>query len=244
MMEGKFTQPLTVPLSRCDDTGRLSLVGALAEFMDMATLHAEMIGVGGAAMAQKHLFWLTVRTRIRFYQRPAMLQTVDLTTWPGAIDGMRCARYYTMTRGDRMLAEAKTQWAVFDTEVKRPVPVAPVFPPDVILPDDTVCGGSAFAHLREVPEETVCTYTVRSVDLDIGGHMNNVAYIPMLLGTLSAQELHPIRELETVYRRPCLEGETLSIRRQRSENGWAFAAVKADGEVAVLSRALECFSAD
>ena len=69
--------------------------------------------------------------------------------------------------------------------------------------------------------------------------MNNVAYIPMLLGTLPSAALHAIREMETHYRRPCLEGETLSIRRRRLENGWLFAAVKPDGETAVVSQALE-----
>ena len=237
-MESKYTRQLTVLPSRCDDTGRMSVAGALAEFMDLATIHAEMLGVGGAAMAQKHLFWLTVRTRIRFFKRPAMLQTVDLTTWPGAIDGMRCARYYTMTRGEQTLAEAKTQWAVWNTETKRPVPVGPVFPPEVTLPEDTVCDGG-WAAFREVPEEEICTFTVRSVDLDFGGHMNNVAYIPMLLGTLTAAELRGVCEVETVYRRPCLEGERLSIRRRRIRDGWEFAAVRENGETAVLSHALE-----
>ena len=44
---------------------------------------------GGEAMAQRGLFWLTVRTRIRFYKRPAMMQTVELETWPGTVEGMR-----------------------------------------------------------------------------------------------------------------------------------------------------------
>ena len=236
-MESKYTRQLTVLPSRCDDTGRMSVAGTLAEFMDLATIHAEMLGVGGAAMAQKHLFWLTVRTRIRFHERPGMLQTVELETWPGAVEGMRCERYYTMKCGETLLVEAKTQWAVWDMKRQRPVPVAPVYPPELTLPEDTVCDG-AYAALREVPEEEACRYTVRSVDLDVGRHMNNVRYIWMLLGTLPSGELHAIREMETHYRRPCLEGETLSIRCRKTEDGWCFAAVKENGETAVFSRAL------
>ena len=237
-MENRYRGQWIVPLSHCDETGRLSVQGALGEFMDIAALHAEQIGVGGADMAKRGLFWLTVRTRIRFYKRPAMMQTVELETWPGTVEGMRCERYYTMKRGDALLAEARTQWAVWDVNEKRPVPVGPVYPPELVLPADTVCDGR-YAALREIPDEEVCRYTVRSVDLDVGQHMNNVAYIPMLLGTLPSAALHAIREMETHYRRPCLEGETLSIRRRRLENGWLFAAVKPDGETAVVSQALE-----
>ena len=63
--------------------------------------------------------------------------------------------------------------------------------------------------------------------------MNNVAYVWMLLGTFPSAELHRIREMETHYRRPCFEGETLSIRRRRTEDGWQLAAVKESGETAV-----------
>ena len=75
-MENRYHGQWIVPLSHCDETGRLSVQGALGEFMDIAALHAEQIGVGGADMAKRGLFWLTVRTRIRFYKRPAMMQTV------------------------------------------------------------------------------------------------------------------------------------------------------------------------
>ena len=107
-MENRYRGQWIVPLSHCDETGRLSVQGALGEFMDIAALHAEQIGVGGADMAKRGLFWLTVRTRIRFYKRPAMMQTVELETWPGTVEGMRCERYYTMKRGDALLAEAKS----------------------------------------------------------------------------------------------------------------------------------------
>ena len=215
-MENRYHGAWTVPLSHCDDTARLSVQGALSQFMDIAALHAEQIGVGGEAMAQRGLFWLTVRSRIRLYARPAMMQTVTLETWPGAVENLRCERFYTMKHGQTLLAEARTQWAVLDLASKRPVPVAPVYPPELIL-----------------PEETVCRYTVRSVDLDLGCHMNNVAYVWMLLGTFPSAELHRIREMETHYRRPCFEGETLSIRRRRTEDGWQLAAVKESGETAV-----------
>ena len=236
-MENRYRGQWIVPLSHCDETGRLSVQGALGEFMDIAALHAEQIGVGGSDRAKRGLFWLTVRTRIRFYKRPAMMQTVELETWPGTVEGMRCERYYTMKRGDALLAEARTQWAVWDVNEKRPVPVWPVYPPELVLPEDTVCDGR-YAALREIPDEEVCRYTVRSVDLDVGQHMNNVVYIPMLLGTLPSAALHAIREMETHYRRPCLEGETLGVFCRREEGRCRMAVKHADGRPAVLAQVI------
>lgn len=234
-MENKLQLAWSVPLSHCDDTGRLSTQGALSEFMDIAALHAEQLGIGGEAMAKQNLFWLTVRNRICIHARPAMQQTVTVETWPGSAEGLRSERYYTMKCGQTLLIEAKTQWAVFDLQKKCVVPVESIFPSELTLLEDRVCEG-AYAALREIPEEEVCRYTVRSVDLDIGQHMNNVSYIWMLLGTLSSTQLHDVCEMQTHYRRPCLEGETLSIRRRETEDGWCFAAVKQTGETALTAR--------
>ena len=53
-MENRYRGQWIVPLSHCDETGRLSVQGALGEFMDIAALHAEQIGVGGADMAKSN----------------------------------------------------------------------------------------------------------------------------------------------------------------------------------------------
>ena len=60
-MENRYRGQWIVPLSHCDETGRLSVQGALGEFMDIAALHAEQIGVGFAAMARRREFWLTLQ---------------------------------------------------------------------------------------------------------------------------------------------------------------------------------------
>lgn len=236
-MENRLSIDWVVPLSLCDDRGVLSTQGALEEFMNIAAQHAEQLGIGGAAMAQRGLFWLTVRSRVRFHARPAMLETVTAETWPGETEGLRSERYYALRRGGVLLAEARTQWAVFDLAKKRVIPAAGVFPPELVFSDERVCT-EGYAPLREVPEEEVSRYTVRSVDIDIGHHMNNVAYVGMLLGTLPTDALHTIREMQTHYRRPCLEGETLSIRRRQTEDGWRFAVVKENGETAVTAQLL------
>ena len=53
-MENRYRGQWIVPLSHCDETGRLSVQGALGEFMDIAALHAEQIGVGGVLADGAH----------------------------------------------------------------------------------------------------------------------------------------------------------------------------------------------
>lgn len=99
MME-KYEMRRQIGPSICDASGKLSHAEAFGLFMDIASFHAEQIGVGLGAMAQKDLFWLTVKTQVNFIRRPRMLQNVTLETWPEQPDKMRGNRSYIMRCGE------------------------------------------------------------------------------------------------------------------------------------------------
>ena len=77
-------------------------------FMDMAAEHAEELGIGGAALMEQGKFWLTVRTRVVFHRRPALMSRCEAATWPGRPGRLRCERYYTLSDGGGLCAEGKT----------------------------------------------------------------------------------------------------------------------------------------
>ena len=85
--------------------------------------------------------------------------------------------------------------------------------------------------------ELVRGYTVRPTDIDFGRHMNNVAYVRVLLDCFSAAELASgrIASMEVHYAAPCLEGENLGVYCRREESGCRLAIKKADGKAAVLA---------
>ena len=88
--------------------------------------------------------------------------------------------------------------------------------------------------------EVLGSYQVRSTDIDLGGHMNNAAYLKAVLGLLDTKALKamPQREIDVIFRAPCFEGETLSILRRETEGGWELAVLRPDAKPAVLLRAL------
>lgn len=60
------------------------------------------IGVGGAAMAKRGEFWLTVHSRVDFVGRAHLMQTLNAKTWPEPCDetSIRCFRSYSLNCGD------------------------------------------------------------------------------------------------------------------------------------------------
>ena len=91
-MDFVFSKEFPVLPSVCDASGRLSYPGAFECFMDIATQHADVLGVGLRDLSPKNLYWLTVKTKIVFLRRPRMGEIASLVTWPEVPGRLRCMR--------------------------------------------------------------------------------------------------------------------------------------------------------
>ena len=221
-MEQVLEQTLDVAPSIADAEGLLSYPGAFHVFQDLAGTHAERLGVGLGAMAEKSLFWLTVRTKIVFLSRPALGQTVTLRTWPEKPGALRCNRSYEIARGGEILIRGRTEWAVMNTETHALTPAAGLFPAELPFDRPAACP-EAFARIPDKFEgaELFDTYRVRSTDIDVGGHMNNAAYLRALFGAFSNREIQALRPrcADVSFRASCFEGEQLQFYRRETESG-------------------------
>ena len=221
-MDYVFEKEYPILPSVCDASGRLSYPGAFECFMDIATQHADVLGVGLRDLSPKNLYWLTVKTKIVFLRRPQMGENAALMTWPEVPGRLRCMRSYEMKQGDEPLLCGKTEWAVVNTATGRMVPASEVFPNGKLFRQDSACN-DAFTvipdHFEDV--EPCAVYSVRSTDIDVGGHMNNAAYLRAMFGTFSSSELNAmkIRSVDALFRSPCFEGDELLWQRLEVSGG-------------------------
>ena len=227
-MDAVLERTLEIGPSICDASGKLSRQETFGVFMDIATAHAARLGVGADAMHARGLFWRTVKTKIVFHDRPRMGDAVLVRTWPEKPGRVRCVRSYELVADGKLCVAGKTEWAVLNTGTGRIVPAREVFPEELEFPERSACAEPFAAIPADVAGEAeYAAYRVRSTDIDLGGHMNNVAYIRAVLGSFSSDELRrPVREMDAVFRTPCFEGDTLSLRRRQTENGWDICALK------------------
>ena len=221
-MDVVFQKDYPVLPSVCDASGALSYPGAFECFMDIATQHADVLGVGLRDLSPKNLYWLTVKTKIVFLRRPQMGENTALITWPEVPGRLRCMRSYEMKQGDELLLCGKTEWAVVNTATGRMVPASEVFPNGNRFRQDSACG-EAFTMIPDHFDnaESCAVYTVRSTDIDVGGHMNNAAYLKALFGTFTCKELseRKVRSVDALFRAPCYEGDELLWQRTETPGG-------------------------
>jgi len=237
-MKNIWREDYTILTSLCDAEGKLGIRNAFDIFMDMASAHAAHLNVSYYDLLEKHCFWVAVRTRVNFAERPRLGDTVTVETWPGKPGLAKSERYYRIYRDGSVLAEGRTEWAAQDIDtgaVRRMDSFG--FPMELDFCMEKVCSEPFtrfrdFASKEDVPARI---YTVDPMDIDVGKHMNNVAYIRMLLGTFTTKEQQEIdvSEVEISYRRACFEGEKLFIYRRQEGGAWLFQVSRPDGETAI-----------
>lgn len=238
-MKNKIEKDYRIPLSLSDNTSRLSYTGFFTAFVDFASEHAADLGMGKPEMGPKGLIWITSKTKICVYDRPQMLSTVQLTTWPGPADKSRSNRYYTMHQDGRLLAEAKNEWAVLEPATGRMHRVSEVFPKGLEICMDTACDVPYYKVSDDFSTaETLGIYTVTFSDLDTSNHMNNAAYVRRIFSAFDSKKIAelPLKEMEVAYKHQCYEGEQLTLKIRHNDTGFDVGVIKDDGRTAATMR--------
>ena len=218
-MDSIYTQKMLFPASRCDASGFLGLTDAFYMFQDLATDHAKLLGFGADVLTPQGRFWISIATRVKILERPSFSEEVTLETWPHTPSGIRCLRDYRMLRGSEVMVLGRSQWGVFNRNTGR------VDRPDTAFPMDLACPyeitiDEPFLRIRDDGfGEPFASYTIRSTDIDLNGHMNNVAYVRAFQSLYSTEEWKraDIRDMEVHYKNQCYEGEVLSFSEKTAD---------------------------
>ena len=235
----KYTTDLQIMPSQVDYENRLRYHETFNVFMDLANRHAEILGIDQNTLMNKGLFWLTVKTRICFHRRPKMSDRIQAQTWPVKPSSVRSDRCYRILDDDGLLAEGRTEWAIMDMNTGRLANMKDMFPQELVFNEEPF-------SIEDFPRIAACdeTYTLKnkyiviSSDIDMGQHMNNVAYVRALMGMFSVQELKEmdIREITVIFKTSAHEGDELSMKEKKTDAGYDCGLFFGDGKPAVLAQ--------
>ena len=231
----RYRENVKILPSMCDGKSRLSIPAAFDLFQNMATLHADNFDIGPEGMNRRNYFWIISKTAMHFYRMPVMMAK----TWIQPADRAKCERDFALFSGDDPLLVCRSIWAVMSHDTGRLVPMAGLYPDHLEFSEPAP--EIEFSKIKKdfTGAEAIGEYTIRSIDMDLGGHMNNVNYIRAMLGCFSTAEIEDmdIHDIEVQYISQSYEGETLTFMSRRTESGaYEIGAIKKDGKAAFLAK--------
>ena len=240
MKRNELVLNTTILSGQCDSLMRFRSEAAFMTFQDMASRHSIIMGVDDFTLLEKdNAMWVVSKTKIKINKLPLWNEEVTVRTWPMGAEGVRCNRCYQIKNGDEVLINAISEWVIIDATSRTLRKVETTsYPNDV----DWIQEKSIEERFRRfkdefTDEDLVYKRLVRSGDIDVTHHTNNVTYITMLLDTFSVKELEAKQweDIEVSYLNESFEGETLSIYRKEKEDGYYFSIKKEDGKVVLMA---------
>ena len=187
----KYVTKITLYNSYFDFNDRLTAKAILSIFQDVASTHAEEIGVGYESMLNNNLYWVLSRVKFDIIKMPRINEVVIVETWPhtkGRIDFDRDMKI--LSESGETLIIATSKWCVIDVTSRM------LSRTDKVNYIGEYCTDINYNDKFNkiiLPDKTICKkfdYVVRFSDLDHNEHMNNTNYSNLVLNSINNKKFN------------------------------------------------------
>lgn len=170
--------------------------------------------------------------RVNLYSQIYAYDEITVRTWACASRGFTTTRSFEIYKGDELVAESNSIWALVSTIDKKLLRVTDVdfsnFEPEEPLTLDSP------AKVR-IPNELKFTlvgeYSVRYSDTDLNGHMNNTNYPDMLFNCLPKPESKLVKSFAISYVNEAKIGDNLKIYISKLDGKYYVRSIHEDGRI-------------
>lgn len=225
----KFCEKYKINVHDEDLNGVVSPTGCLRYMQDSANCHMEADGPSYYELFSAGKAFIISRIKVVFHGELHSHEHIDGYTWACEGKGVSFPRCYEVVRDGELIIEARSVWALCDTNTKRLCRAGdPVirYSTDKELDIELPRIIKPTSEFEKVGEKEV-TYT----DVDLNRHMNNTVYADMFWNYVPAHDGLLPRTLDIFYKSEAKLGEKLEIYRASCEDGWLFRSVRSDGKV-------------
>ena len=182
--------------------------------------HCNLLKLDWETLAKKNLFWAIIRQRVQITRLPMRGETVTVETWPMPTTRAAFPRATVGYDAEgKELFRVMGLWILMDIQTR-----AMVVPGKSDVELDGIVRGNELAPPGSIlPKELehALPRTVVYSELDRNGHMNNTRYLDWVMDLLPAQfhREHPLRDFLICYHAEALEGQTITLDWQLSDDG-------------------------
>lgn len=236
----KFSERYTVKWHDTDANRRVRPTQILMYMQETANHHLRAYNCDLDRMRdERGLGFLLSRVSVRIYEQIYAYDEIEVQTWICDSRGLSFNRCFRILRGDRIVAEAFTVWALMDLRAQKLVPSNAFSYPfdgdDALTLDLPIrFRVPALAEMEQVGERRI-VYS----DIDYNGHMNNTRYPDMLCDFTPDITAREVIGFSLSYLQEAAFGKTLSVWRREAANGdFLFRTVDENGNTCLEARLL------
>ncbi len=205
------------------DFNQIVPVSELFRMIEIATFnHSNLIGLDHKTMQEKNnAFWVVTKMKLILKHGIKTGEKVKVTTWTRELGKVRALRDCVIKTSNTIKAKATAEWCCLDFETRKLRKLDSICYPNLVMEKNDNLN-MLFTNMRENVDNKNFVYTkkVRSTDIDVNKHTNNLKYIYMAMDAFSVEELlnYNIKEFEIYFVNESYEGESIDILKKKNRN--------------------------
>lgn len=232
-MEPLYTESFFLSAGEANAEQEMALPVLVEKLIDIATTHANSLGIGNPSMADMHAGWVLARLTIEMNEYPKVNDTFVISTWIESFNRHFSERAFSIASPDgKIFGYARSVWMVMDTRNHTNVGLR-----HFNLPKEYVLGNNPPIERQAKHALIVCDenseiqngalsatckpfdYKFLYCDLDSYRHVNTVRYVILLLNRFNLEDFDSsyVRRLELSFLHEATYGmETRLLRSDLS----------------------------
>lgn len=210
MMEKRSV--FTVSTYHCNSKGTIHLHSLMQQLQEIASKHADDLGVGRRWMEKNGYYWILVNFKMEITRHPRYGETIILKTWPSGWDLLKAFRDF---KGEDLegkeLFRATSDWMVIDRKTLRPMTTKELNFDFEYSEDRVIKDMERLKSAREMEE--IGGIKVPYSSIDMNGHVNNTEYVRWGIDTLR-QRTSPDKKITSFsisYLAEVFQGENITL---------------------------------
>lgn len=238
-----FEQRYFLTPAECNPEERMPMTLLINRLIEVATLHANELGIGYASLVTRNETWVLSRVAVEMNRYPGVNDHYTVRTWVCSVNRLFSERDFEITDGKgNVTGYARTVWAVLNTRTRRVADISHMEWVSAYIPSDKECPVEKPGRLIPLKDYEAVNYRFTYCDIDFNRHVNSSRYIELLLNqwSLDYHDHYRLTRFEIAYIKEAYFDEEVEVRLHKESDGRTLAELTHNGNS--LCRALLVFS--
>lgn len=184
--------------------------------------HSNSLGLDHVAMLEKsNAFWVVSRIKIVIKKHAGLFDKLSATTWTHPIGLVKAVRDCEIKCKNSIIAKCTSEWCCLDFDTKKIRKLNSIHYPELeMVKSDNLQTKFELFDVEMRDKDYVYTKTIRSSDLDVNMHTNNLKYNQMVYDAFSVDELKSfnVSEYEIQFVNESKQGDNIEISKTKKAN--------------------------
>ncbi|MFG6388160.1 MAG: acyl-[acyl-carrier-protein] thioesterase [Muribaculaceae bacterium] len=211
----EYTASFFLSAGESDAQGCLPVPLLVERIIEVATGHANTLGIGYDALIRQNIGWVLSRLSVEMVRYPRINENYSIRTWIESINRRFSERNFVILDGNGAVAGyARSVWSAIDFGKRTGADLTAIGISECPM-SEAECPIERTPRIPYIgPEARQSVYTFRFCDLDFNRHVNTVRYLELLLDQwgLAHYDSSEAARVDLLFHHECRYGEQALVR--------------------------------